>query len=303
MLSIRSARRAALAAASSIALAAPALAAGPLSEWNLIVHNDLKSTSEVDGSALIGGSITQGTSNYSTQGVTALNGAGLAVGGNINAGVTVNINNGGSLRIGGSVVGIANRNGGGALINDPGITAQVNDIFTQLSTTSLALASLAPNGSVSGDGNMNAVPTLIDGQLVAVYSFTNASIQSLGQLNLNFGSANSVIINVSSTAGLIDLISPPNIIGGFNQANSSRILWNFFDATSVIINNSFNGALLAPGADLKLLGGGINGAVAVNNISQQSAEIRRFNYTGYIPAPGASSILAAAGLFAARRRR
>src|SRR5690606_12652717 len=100
----------------------------------------------------------------------------------------------------------------------------------------------------------------------------------------------------------------------FNQANSSRIIWNFVDATEVIVNNTFNGALLATDADLRVLGGGINGSVVVNSVSQLDAEIRRYNYNGWlppedemppaVPLPGAGA-LCFAGLLAvgARRRR
>jgi choice-of-anchor A domain-containing protein len=103
----------------------------------------------------------------------------------------------------------------------------------------------------------------------------------------------------------VDLVAPPNIIGGFNQANSSRILWNMPDATSLLVNNSFNGAVLAPYANLNLSGGGMNGSVAVNNISAQNAEIRNSVYTGFyqIPAPGAASLLGIAGFVTLRRRR
>lgn len=91
------------------------------------------------------------------------------------------------------------------------------------------------------------------------------------------------VAGIDESRAANQLRGPPNLIGGFSQSNSSRILWNFHDATMVTVNNSFNGAALAPGADLKLLGGGMNGMVAVHSISQQDAEIRRFNYTGYLP--------------------
>lgn len=288
----------ALAAVGSTALADMS----PLADWNLICRTNLQSTSEVDGSAIIGGNIT-GTSNYSVQGVTA-SGTGLAVGGKIGAGVTVNINNGGNLRITGAVLGTANRNGGGLLINDPGIGSEVAGIFSNLSATHAYLNTLTANGTIDVAGNMNAMPTNINGQLVAVYSFNQSAIQGLGQLNLNFGSATSVIINVNSApGGTADFIAPPNLIGGFNQANSSRILWNFTNTSTLLVNNTFNGALIALDADLQLTGGAINGSVAVNSVSVQNAEIRRSNYGGFIPSPGPGALLVVAGLGAMRRRR
>jgi choice-of-anchor A domain-containing protein len=284
-------------------LASPAQAT-LLSEWNLIVKNDVTTSSEVDGSTLIGGNLT-GTSNYSIHSVTASNGDGLAVGGNLVSG-NIQINNGGNLRLGGTNTATVNLNGGGATIIDPTVSAQVAADFTYLDSLSANLAALTPNGTLDGAGNFNAVPVNMGGQLVAVYNVTAASLTGLGQLNLNLGSANSVIINVSGDP--VSFVAPPNIIGGFNQANSSKILWNLTEATNVSVNNSFNGALLAPLADLKVLGGGMNGTVAVASISQQSAEIRDFTYTGYLPpVPEPSSIvlagLAGVGMIAWRWRR
>lgn len=290
------------AAVVAFALAARANA-GAINEWNLIVRHDLHTTSEVDGSALIGGDVL-GTSNYTTQGVTASNGDGLAVGGDIGAGINANINNGGNLRISGSVFGTVNLNGGGTQINDPGVPTMVSNAFDELESLSAALATLSDNGTLDGAGNMNATPTLLGGQNVAVYNLTNADFQGLGQLSLNLGSADSVIINVlADGSGMVDLIAPPNIIGGFNQTNSSRILWNLPDATDVLVNNSFNGALLAPYADLQLLGGGINGSVAVDSLSVMNAEVRRFTYDGYVPEPATLLLLAMGGFVGIRRRR
>lgn len=274
----------------------------PLSEWNAIVRTNLSSSSEVDGSAIIGGNLA-GTSNYAVQGVTALGNVGLAVGGNVTSG-NIQVNNGGDVRLQGANFGTLNINGG-TLVADATITAQVASIFNQLEAASAYFASLTPNGTIDGGGNMSASPVLLGGQNVAIYNISAAAIQSLGQLNLNFGSADSVIINVTSAAGVVDLIAPPNIIGGFNQANSSRILWNMPDATSLLVNNSFNGAVIAPFADLVLSGGAMNGAIAVNSISAQDAEIRRFTYDGYfnIPAPSAAGLLGLGALLAARRRR
>ena len=267
-----------------------------LSEWNLIVRNNVTTSSEVDGSARIGGNLT-GTSNYSIHQVTASNGDGLAVGGNITAG-NIQINHGGNLRLGGSNSGTVNLNGGGVQIADAGVAAAVAADFVYLSQLSSALGAMTPNGTVDGGGNMNAVPVTIGSEQVAVYNLTAAGISGLGQLNLNLGTATSVIINVAANAGLVDFQAPPNLIGGFNQPNSSKIIWNLSNATLVTVNNSFNGALLAPGADLKVLGGGMNGTVAVQSISQQNAEIRDFTYHGYLPpVPEPSSfVLAAMGL-------
>lgn len=287
-----------LLAISGTAIASPSLFGG----YNLVVRNNVNSTSEVDGSALIGGNLS-GASNYAVQGVTALNGAGLTVGGTISSG-PISINNGGNFRFGGTVNTIVNRNGGGSSAFVTTISSEVSAAFAQATTVSSFFAGLSANGTLDGAGNMNASPVLLDGQRVAVYNLSPSMWAGLGQLNLNFGSADSVIINVNTAPGAtVSFSAPPNFVGGLNQANSSRILWNIPHAGVININNNFNGALIAPNAALNLLGGGLNGTVIVNSIPNQSAEIRRSVYTGYIPTPASAALLALAGLMAARRRR
>ncbi|MCA9255087.1 MAG: hypothetical protein KDA33_05590, partial [Phycisphaerales bacterium] len=68
-------RNIALSAVCAVVIAAQANAAA-INEWNLIVRNNLTSSSEVEGSALVGGNV-MGTSNYSVAGVSASNGDGL----------------------------------------------------------------------------------------------------------------------------------------------------------------------------------------------------------------------------------
>ena len=262
-----------------------------LSEWNLIVKNNVTTISEVDGSTLIGGSLS-GTSSYTIHEVTASNGDGLAVGGDITSG-NIHINNGGNLRIGGSISGTVDYNGGGHQIVDGSVASMVAADFVYLNQLSQTYALLPANGTLDGGGNLNAVPDVIDGHNVAVYNLLASSFASLGQLNLNIGSADTVILNIGSGgSGTVNFVAPPNLIGGFSQANSPMILWNLYDSTTVTTNNSFSGALLAPNADLQVLGGGINGSVAVLSLSQQNAEIRNYTYTGYVPpVPEPSSFL------------
>ena len=287
-----------------VAGCAAAASADVFSEWNLVVRNDLHITSEVDGSAMVGGSVF-GTSNYAVQGVTSSTGDGLVVGGNLGAGSNYQINNGGNLSYGGAVLGNANLNGGGYSYYSTSIANQVADAMAQAESLSSYFSSFASTGSVDGAGNMSASTTMVDGQSVAVYSLTQSDINGLGQLNLNFGSADTVVINfdASSSAGIASFNAPPNLIGGFSQANSSNIVWNFINTTELHINNSFNGMILATGADLSLTGGGINGSVFVDSVSTMNAEVRLNTYTGLVPAPGTMSLLACSGLVATRRRR
>ncbi len=289
----------------SIAILAGTATADVFSDWNLVVRNDLHITSEVDGSAMIGGSVF-GTSKYAVQGVTSSTGDGLVVGGNLGAGSNYQINNGGNLRIAGNVNGNANLNGGGSTINDAGVPNMVNNAMNQAASLSSYFAGFSSTGTVDGGGNMNvSSTTVVDNQNVAFFSLNQSSINGLGQLNLNFGSADTVVINFDAAAngGIANFNAPPNLIGGFNQNNSTRIVWNFLNTTELNINNSFNGMVLATSAELNLLGGGLNGSVFVDSVATMNAEIRRNTYTGAIPTPGSLALIGFSGLIVARRKR
>ena len=289
----------------SIAILAGTATADVFSDWNLVVRNDLHITSEVDGSAMIGGSVF-GTSNYAVQGVTSSTGDGLVVGGNLGAGSNYQINNGGNLRIAGNVNGNANLNGGGSTINDAGVPNMVNNAMNQAASLSSYFAGFSSTGTVDGGGNMNvSSTTVVDNQNVAFFSLNQSSINGLGQLNLNFGSADTVVINFDAAAngGIANFNAPPNLIGGFNQNNSTRIVWNFLNTTELNINNSFNGMVLATSAELNLLGGGLNGSVFVDSVATMNAEIRRNTYTGAVPTPGSLALIGFSGLIVARRKR
>lgn len=286
-----------------VAATGAAASASVFQDWNLIVRNNLTITSEVDGSALIGGDIT-GTSNYAVQGVTASNGAGLMVGGTVAAGTNLQINNAGDFYFAGTVNGIINLNGGTSYYQ-PTIANTVSNAFAQADAFSTYLAGLSATGTVDGAGNMNASTVAIGSEDVAVYSMTQATIAGLGQLNLNFGSADIVVINFDAAAsgGAANFQAPPNFVGSLDQANSGRIVWNFINTTSLTVNNNFNGMILATDANLALLGGAINGTVIVDNISTMNAEIRNNTFQGIIPAPGSVALLGLGGLVAVRRRR
>jgi len=217
------------------------------------------------------------------------------------------MNGGGNVRTDFMPTGNINLNGG-SLINPAGVNV-VNDlitpIFSQAQSLSAQLASLTPNG-VFAAGLFSGSPMDFGGVEMTVYSVANSEIQSWSDLNISIGATETVVINVfaDNAQGLVDFISPPNLIGGFNQGNSGRILWNLVDAEILEVGNSFNGAILAPGADLRLRSGGINGTVVVDSVSVMNAEIRRHTFDApLVPAPGAGLVLVLAGAMGSMRRR
>jgi len=279
-------------------------ASAGLTQWNLVVNGDLFSNSEVEGTAFIGGNLSGPASNYATMlspaqfsGVDT-----LVVGGNITAG---NINlQAGNARVGGTVSGNINFNGGGSLISDPGVSAIASQLAAEMASSSAFLQGLSSNSSVQIPGGQpgaavfNAAP---DANGVAVFNidgsfFSNSLIQ---QIDLNANGASSIVVNV--TGSNINY-NTGNFVGGW-LANSVRAttVWNFFEATSIDMDRAFNGAILAPGAHLTN-STILSGAVWVDSFDQKG-EVHLPFYTGVIPAPGVLAMLGGAMLFGSGRRR
>ena len=258
-------------------------------EWNLITRKDVHSWSDVSGSALIGGDL-HGSSNFSTHSVTATTGEGLMLVGGLGGSINVNINNGGDLRAGGNFTHKANLNGGGKI--QPGfpklIQALINNTFGEAYKLQASCVGLKTNGIITNAHDMVATSTVVNGHQVAVYSIDQSSIAGRPHLNLIKGNADLVVINfdASSTRGVASFQAPPNLVGDFNKANSAQIIWNFLNTKSLVINNNFSGMVLAPDADLVLAGGGINGTVLVDGVSNMNAPIRGHTMTSSFAAGG-----------------
>jgi choice-of-anchor A domain-containing protein len=281
-------------------------AASPLSTWSVVVQNDLTSTSEVEGRAAVGRDLLGPASNYGTKLTPASNYLGtdvLLVGRNIQV---TNVNmSAGNIRLGGVRSGNANFNGGGVQVSDPNAAATVANLFAETLAASSFLSGQAATNTVTipngqpGPVNFNAIA---NGNGVAFFSVSGSALLSnnlVQQIDLNFNGASSVIINVSGTT--INF-NQGNMVGNLaNEANGSRILWNFYEATSVVLDRRVVGAVLAPLANLRNTTV-IAGSVSAKNF-QQDGEVHLPVYTGFIPTPGSAGLLAAGGLLALRRKR
>lgn len=311
--------RTAMTALAAVGMTTAVATAAPFTEWNLLVRNNLSSTSHVDGSALVGGNVS-GNSVFSMHGVTASNGAGLMVGGNVSGNNHMNF--GGNLIHGGTVSGTialnaGGSNAGGTQTQQSGIGAIVNDAFAQADAYSAFLRDLAPTGGLSvldgTKGTFNAASTVdVGSDQYAVYSMSQTTLGAMTDLSMNFGSADFAVINVdaSATGGVVTLNM--NFNGDLNQNNSGRIVWNFFNATTLNIGGNLSGMILGTGADLFLNGPGIYGTVVVDNVSQMNSEVRRRTFEGdtnivVVPLPpaawaGLAMLGGLAGVRAVRRR-
>lgn len=292
-------------AVASAALVSASSAAPVFTDFNLVTFGNLDSTSEVEGRAAIGGTLSGTASNYGTKLTPAgsfLSTDVLLVGGNISAG---NINlNAGNARRGGSRSGNLNLNGGGSEFVDGSTAAQVASLAAQASAASTFLKNLATTNTVSipsgspGPVNFTAGPSAVS--VFAINGnalFHNSNVQ---QIDIAFGSASSVIINVAGTNITFD---QGNFVGNFNSAFArSRVLWNFYEATTInFTSKAVNGAVLAPLANVSFQGV-IEGSLWAKSVTQRG-EVHLPLYTGYIPTPGTLGLAAVGGLLIARRRR
>ena len=250
--------------------------AGPietLSEYNLIVLNDLTSTSEVEGKTLIGGDLS-GTSNYGIrlQQNDPTNGDALVIAGDLVSGSTVNAN-------GQSVVIAGNNNG---QVNARSVTSDASEydfdlIKSEFVNFSGYLSELAVNSILTTSTNGQPGPASFEvgsdiGTDVAVFNitseefFSNNSIQQY-DVDLNGQSPSAIVINVSG-----EVIDDSNFSGNgvgniVTDAFRENIIWNFFEATDIDLVKQLNGSLLAPFADLSNATP-IEGSVVVNNFDQ-----------------------------------
>jgi choice-of-anchor A domain-containing protein len=206
----------------------------------------------------------------------------------------------------------------------PGITTgetQWNSAFAGLSVASanqltslLGLASqqwsqLSANsvGSLPGNGSytFTATPATIDGHRVAIFNVSGDTLFApnggFDRLDLGLNGADTVLINVSGT----NLNIAKNFAGDFTN-NEKKVLFNFYQATTLTVDSNFRAGIFAPLANVTQLGKNFDGTVVAASLNQ-SAEIHHENFDGYLPftiPEPSTALLAVAGLgFALRRRR
>lgn len=274
-----------------------------LSRYHLIVSDTLSSVAEVEGRAVInqlayGNSFNVGV-NYSSPS-SQIN---LAIRGTVAAGNAVQLNAGsvhvpsGATQAGNQVTFGSGRqlnlNGGGSLQSGEA-AFDYDSIFTGIAAESLFYDSLTANSSLSLPGGQPGQATFNVGNSlgtdnVAVFSLTGAEaaalfdsslVQQIG-LNLNGANPDAILINVDGSA--INYGAGGNFVGNFVTGSAvGKVMWNFTEATSIAMNKSFYGTVLAPKATLTSGGGALEGAVAVKNLSA-TVEVHPPLFAGQLP--------------------
>lgn len=290
--------------AAAPAHASPVTGTDALREWNLIVLGNLSSSSEVEGRTFVGGDLTGTSSSYqiSTPATSATGQAGLTVVGNVTGGIK-NLNNGSGALVGGNVESGFNLNGaaqtvkvGGTISNtninqnsvqsglatsDPGFASSLATQGTVLAGSmkqlSTNLSGLAANSDMVISGNRATFNASPDANGLAVFSISAADLDKVGEIAFNLNGADTAIVNVSGSAVSLN----DNFLGG--TANlGEHVIWNFGDAQSLDLTNSWGGSLLAPWADATTANY-IQGSAVFGNLTQ-NGEMHLGTYTGgYTP--------------------
>jgi choice-of-anchor A domain-containing protein len=301
-----------------LALFASRCSASLLPNYNLVVFGNLSDSSDVEGTAIVGGDFTGSAANFGTKLLQATT-AGtdvLTIAGNLDGGATATIEAGGNLRIGGSVNGTVNLNGGGGSIVHALPVINLSDLQNAMIALSNSLEGLTANSSVVLPGsqpsnitfNANFVNGLAVFDVNASDIFENPKAQ---QILLNVGAAvpadSTIIINV---AGSDINFNDGNFGADFNNSSwSSQILWNFSDATTLNVANSLGvnrelwGSVLAPSADTTLDSTSpIDGTVVVGSANLEG-EIHLPQFAGNVPEPTCAALMSLGGLLGLRRLR
>ena len=279
--------------------------ADALREWNLIVFNDLNSSSEVEGRTFVGGNLNGNSSNYRTRTLadSVYGTPGLTVVGNV-TGNAKNLNNGAGASVGGNVANPFNLNGPNQTINIGG-TYRLQNINGNTANVGLNMPGATYNaGFLSGlVGQRDTLSTSLTGlsaELAArpatdpgIFRLngnraTFTATESFNVVNLDgsifssireidFQNSGTTIVNVSGASLLLD----DNFVGNASQLGGN-VLWNFFEATDLTFTTAFRGSVLAPLASAHTRNM-IEGTAVFSSL-RQDGKIALGTFNGAIPA-------------------
>ncbi|WP_338770985.1 collagen-binding domain-containing protein [Massilia sp. METH4] len=294
----------------------------------LVAQGSIDGVTVNEGTNVVGGNVANSTLNRASQVAgsvsnTTFNG-GAIVGGslgnsNVNGGAYVggsaansNINGGATIM---GAVANTNANGGAfrgltADFATPAAAATSTDFGAVLNGLSDSLSLLKSTGStVDISGSKATFNAQADAGGVAVFDLTgiDETLFALNEFQFNLNGASTVIMNTDVTTAAIHA----NFLGGSAQGIGGRVVWNFYDATSVAINTQFGGAVLATDA-LVTNTRDIEGGLFARELNLQ-AQVHVQPFTGNVdmlsPVPEPSAVamimagLAVFGVGGMRRRR
>ncbi|MEJ2426474.1 MAG: choice-of-anchor A family protein, partial [Candidatus Thiodiazotropha sp.] len=229
--------------------------ATPFEDYNMILFSDFAASGgsgHVHGASFIGGNLYGQTPEFGADLPKSSTQDTLEVAGDLNANhLTVQAgylsyggdNNLGSINCNGNGL-----SGSGCVRTASGLDAKADALRVELNASASYYAGLSANGSIDLTGR--ALSYSGSATDLAIFNLDGSDLFAQNSnWNLDFGLAESVVINVSG----VDLASLGgiNLNGGFNHTNAANILWNFYDAESVNFGSTqWFGSILATGASI-----------------------------------------------------
>lgn len=290
----------------------------PISEYSLIIEEDYDHHSAVWGRTFIGGDMVTGGGEFGTRldRDTAL--PSLTVVGDI-SGSQFNVM-AGTVEYGGTLTAPVTFNGnvtGANQVNQATLEAQGASMFSELKGASSNYANRTANGDFARSHN-NATFSYSGSSEVAFFDVNARDVFTQNtNLSLNLGSATTAIINISTEdlanqgqTFAFDFLAPNgiNFGNGFSEQTASNILWNFYDATTLDLQDlKMRGSVLAMGANILSIGT-IDGSIAAKSFIQDS-QVHNYTFTppSEVPLPASIQfmLMGLTGLFVAKwyRRR
>lgn len=297
------------------------LAATPLgigSQYDVVVKNNFTSDSgHMHGSSAVGGNLvlTGGMSEFGND-LNAASGPGVVVGGNVVLGASGRVNGSRQAHIGALTGGQTTTNqglfGGGQMLEaTSGVTVGpvgINfgaafDEFTLLSQAMADLASTVVLSQVTSGDTQNKQLNLEFGAADKVLNLTYAEFVSFKNIQVGNPGAGvgSWIINVDLTGYDGSAISQNR--NGSNDG-ADLILWNFFGANTLTLQNQFYGTVFAPDLAFTHQNNDLKGQVIAASFTKLGGQVHVHRYEGDVPPPPAvpetgSSLLLALGAMTA----
>jgi choice-of-anchor A domain-containing protein len=263
---------------------------------NLIVGGDFSNNNySLKGGALVGGNVNW--NNPTIGGRLAVNGNAKFPGG------------GGSIEGTVNVVGTYSAPG----YFPPNQNAGVNpfpfdfaEVEAYLVSQAAYLATLPTNGSVAIDPWNGGITLTANnpGDSYISFNITGAEMADAagGGFTINAPTGSTVVVNVTGPVS-----SMTNMGITLNGVTEHQVLYNFHDATNLLINGvGVRGTILAPLADVNFAGGNIDGTMIARNLTGPG-ESHLFLFEGNLPVPEPSTValgaMGLAALVAVRVRR
>ena len=278
-----------------------------LNQFNLVVFGNHSLNSQVHGRAFVGGDLVGGSGSMTTTNyvLPPSSFADVTVVGDVRSG-DVNTKGGASVEIGGAIVAPAKINNAGSV--QTGVTGLDTVAAAFEATLKQASQDIRDQTANAALSNFNAGQGWQALGLTGVQTVLSIAATDLdrNEVHVDLNGAPSILINVSGTS--------INLSKNFNtpEAVGAKVIWNFYEATSLHLSNRWVGSVLAPLATVSN-GNNIHGTL-VAAVFNQGGQVHQQAWGGEIPGgdpnpapvplPAAGwLLLAGIGTLAALRRR